>query len=508
MFYKTLLILAVTFIGLSNGARILAVVPSPSYSHQVAFHSLWKELSLRGHQVTLVTTDPIKDTSLVNLTQIDISDSYEKGREDVGNVIKRNSIFELLHLMTAFAEFHLSHTKIQELIKKEDEHFDVVMVEFLTPFVLAYGARFKCPIILVSSLGSFSWIDTIMGNPQHPIVYPEAPLNVDDELTLFDRVNAVLYHIAFDFIYKFYTVPSQQEMIYKYFGEDYPLIDEMARNISIVLTSSDPVFHKIKPTLPSIISVGGNVYRPTPPPLPKEVKNALDAATQGFIYFSLGSNAKSQFLSKETHQIILETFAELPYTVLWKFEEDVLDNKPKNVIISKWLPQLNVLRHPNIKLFITQGGLQSMDEAIYSHIPMLGMPVFADQHSNVRQIVNKGFGLSLDLETLTKEKFKESILEVINNAKYKKRVKELAELARDQPVDSLEKAVWWTEYVIRHKGAKHLRSPLLDIPTYQYYLLDVMAVFTLIFMTPVIFVVFAIKCCRKMILKKTKVKTN
>lgn len=43
----------------------------------------------------------------------------------------------------------------------------------------------------------------------------------------------------------------------------------------------------------------------------------------------------------------------------------------------------------------------------------------------------------------------------------------------DQPMTGLERAIWWTEYVIRHKGAKHLRSPALDIPSYQYFLLDV-----------------------------------
>lgn len=37
----------------------------------------------------------------------------------------------------------------------------------------------------------------------------------------------------------------------------------------------------------------------------------------------------------------------------------------------------------------------------------------------------------------------------------------------------LEKAVWWTEYVIRHKGARHLRSPAVDMSLYQYLLLDV-----------------------------------
>jgi glucuronosyltransferase len=39
--------------------------------------------------------------------------------------------------------------------------------------------------------------------------------------------------------------------------------------------------------------------------------------------------------------------------------------------------------------------------------------------------------------------------------------------------------VFWTEYVIRHKGAHHMRSAALDLTWYQYFLLDVIAVLTL-----------------------------
>jgi glucuronosyltransferase len=39
--------------------------------------------------------------------------------------------------------------------------------------------------------------------------------------------------------------------------------------------------------------------------------------------------------------------------------------------------------------------------------------------------------------------------------------------------------VFWTEYVIRHKGAAHMRSAARDLTWYQYYLLDVIAVLTL-----------------------------
>jgi glucuronosyltransferase len=47
----------------------------------------------------------------------------------------------------------------------------------------------------------------------------------------------------------------------------------------------------------------------------------------------------------------------------------------------------------------------------------------------------------------------------------------------------METAIFWTEYVIRHKGAPHLRSAGADLPWYQYLLLDVQIVLILIVIT-------------------------
>lgn len=54
-------------------------------------------------------------------------------------------------------------------------------------------------------------------------------------------------------------------------------------------------------------------------------------------------------------------------------------------------------------------------------------------------------------------------------------MKEFAELTNDQLMKGTERAVRWAEYVIRHKGAKHSKSPALDLPEYQFYLLDVVS---------------------------------
>lgn len=57
---------------------------------------------------------------------------------------------------------------------------------------------------------------------------------------------------------------------------------------------------------------------------------------------SLGTNVKSKLLPKGMLQVFTNAFANLPYKVLWKFEDDNFD-VPSNVFISKWIPQQGVL---------------------------------------------------------------------------------------------------------------------------------------------------------------------
>lgn len=79
---------------------------------------------------------------------------------------------------------------------------------------------------------------------------------------------------------------------------------------------------------------------------------------------------------------------------------------------------LSFLGHKNIKLFVTQGGQQSVEESIYSGIPLLAIPFFGDQQANVDSMVSKGLGLSLDHHNIEKETFKAAVLEVITNKMY------------------------------------------------------------------------------------------
>lgn len=83
--------------------------------------------------------------------------------------------------------------------------------------------------------------------------------------------------------------------------------------------------------------------------------------------------------------------------------------------------------------------------------------------------------------------------------RYKETMQRLSALHKDRPVDPLSLSVFWTEFVMRHKGAKHLRPAVHDLNWIQYFSLDVMALLAsvLLAVTMLTFKCFKL-CCRKL----------
>nr|XP_046491919.1 UDP-glycosyltransferase UGT5-like [Neodiprion pinetum] len=172
-----------------------------------------------------------------------------------------------------------------------------------------------------------------------------------------------------------------------------------------------------------------------------DLREILDKATQGFIYMSLGTNVKSVMLSNETREEFLAAFSKLPYIVIWKFENEILSGRPDNVITMKWAPQQSILAHPNIKAFIYQVGLQSTEEAIFLTVPLIGLPVFSDQQTDVQKMVSLGVGKKLNIFNINRFDLVKAIQSVAGDGSYKQRLLKLRDLMEDKPYDSLENAV-------------------------------------------------------------------
>ncbi|KAI4891962.1 hypothetical protein NFI96_029835, partial [Prochilodus magdalenae] len=259
-------------------------------------------------------------------------------------------------------------------------------------------------------------------------------------------------------------------------------------------------FEYPRPFLPNLKFVGGLQCKP-PKPLPKEMEEFVQSSgDHGIVVFSLGSMVNN--LTKERANTIASALGQIPQKVIWRYSGDQPDTLAPNTKLYDWIPQNDLLGHPKAKAFITHGGTNGIYEAIYHGVPMVAIPLFIDQPDNVFHMKTKGAATILDFKTMESKDLKDALTDVINNPSYKESIMRLSRIHHDRPMKPLDEAVFWIEFVMRNKGAKHLRVAAHDLTWYQYYSLDV-AAFLLSIVALVIFIFVKSctwlfrKCCRR-----------
>ena len=100
-----------------------------------------------------------------------------------------------------------------------------------------------------------------------------------------------------------------------------------------------------------------------------------------------------------------------------------------------------------------------------------------------------GYALRLELGMITEEYFTAKIKSMLEDERFAQKAKYLSKLFRDQADRPLDRAVFWTEYVMRHKEAKHLQSAGKDLNTIQYHSIDVLAFLAVVSTVAIILIV-------------------
>lgn len=263
---------------LCNGANILAIVPTPSFSHQVAFTELWKELSLKGHKVTLVTTDPRNDPKLENLREINMRRSYqiwsekysfsEQAQEGLGLW----NIWEFfLYLLSDIAEDQLTQPELQELIYRRDRFkFDVLMIEVFYPELLIFGKLYRCPTILMGTIGSTVQMYDYLGNNVHPVLNSDMNVPFAGKLTFTERLISTLFHWHQIYFEYFTFLPKKQQVIDRHFSNvTSAKIEDLIGEVDLMLINESPLFKGIRALGPTTINVGGGNHLKPLKPLPQ-----------------------------------------------------------------------------------------------------------------------------------------------------------------------------------------------------------------------------------------------
>ncbi|XP_068155755.1 UDP-glycosyltransferase UGT5 [Drosophila tropicalis] len=462
----------------TESAKILVTLPFPGRSQYIFIEAYLKALAAKGHQLTVINAFKNKPTP--NIRFIEATKIQGHFDELLGNLAVASTFWEELNglenILIDVMKCTLDDEGVQKLLHS-GETFDLVISEMLqTEPLYAFAQHFNATLMGFSSYGNDHRIDEIMGNIS-PLSYNPSILSPrTDRMNFWERLSNHYEYIIESLHRSVVHLPRMRKMIAQYFPESKKTMEEILDSFTLMLLGQHFTLSYPRSYMPNMIEVGGLHIAHKPKPLPKDIKEFIETAADGVVYFSMGSNVKSKDLGEETIKTLLTVFSGLKQRVLWKFENDELPGKPNNVFISKWFPQPDILAHPNVKLFITHGGLLSSTESVYFGKPLLGLPVFFDQHMNVQRASRMGFGLGLDLHNLNAKDLSESIHTLLTTPSYTRNAALIAERYRDQPEPALDRAIWWTEYIIRQKGAPHMRAASRDMNFIQHRSLDTLAV--------------------------------
>ncbi|XP_068961450.1 UDP-glucuronosyltransferase 2B31-like isoform X1 [Petaurus breviceps papuanus] len=488
------------------------------YSHWINMEVILDELAQRGHEVTVLTStasviiDPSKP-SLLNFEVYPVPFTKEDFLTFADKLIKKwvydlsslypweygtkmqDTFFETSKFFKKFCESVVLNKKVMKKLK--EARYDVVFSDALNLCGELIAEILGIPTVysLRFTLGN-TYEKHCGGLPSPPSYVPVALTELTDKMTFLERVKNMLFFLYFDFWFQHFDVKDWDQFYSDVLGRPTTSCEIMGKaEIWLIRTYWD--FEFPRPYLPNFEFVGGLHCKPAKP-LPEEMEKFVQSSGEhGIVIFSLGSMVTN--LTEEKSNLIAAALAQIPQKVLWRYKGKKPDTLGPNTRIYDWIPQNDLLGHPKTKAFITHGGTNGIYEAIYHGIPMVGVPIFADQPDNIAHMKAKGAAVEVDFHKMTAAEMLNALKTVINNPSYKENAMRLSRIHHDQPVKPLDRAVFWIEFVMRHKGAKHLKPAAHDLTWYQYHSLDVIG-FLLACVATVVFIVIksCLFCCQKL----------
>ncbi|CAB3232194.1 unnamed protein product [Arctia plantaginis] len=512
---KLSILLLLGVLSSTYGYHILVSFIIPSHSHNQLGKGIVDALLKAGHTVSWITPFPDKvgKNPPKNLNIIDVSHVQELANVDMTDSKFANAgISFVKEFATNVTIGVYTSQNVKDVIVKTQ--FDAVITElFFSDTIAGLAAVLKVPWILMSAIQLMPGVESQVDEIRSPNTIPLAIHEASIPMTLKERV--VNLGISAAMTVSNWISWSDTEALYQRLfaplaaarNVELPPFADAFYNVSILFLNAHESLFPAFSVPPNVIGIAGFHIEENPPPLPKDLQDLLDKSKQGVIYFSLGSVVRSAALPPHTRKAILAKFAALPYTVLWKFEEEIKD-LPPNVYVRKWMPQPSILVHPNVKVFITHGGQLSCLEAIWSGVPLLAIPVFGDQPFNAERAKQSGFAQRVTFGPDMADELDEKLREILNNPAYTERVKFLSMLFRDRPVPPSKLVSYYTELAIKSKGAYHLRSPSLQYSWVQRSMFDVLLLAVVVLAIIFTLLRLAVRTCFRIICGKSSTTPN
>ncbi|XP_035773693.1 UDP-glucuronosyltransferase 2A3-like [Anopheles albimanus] len=494
----SLLLLLIATERLADAAKILAIFPVPLKQHQLVYQPLIEELAYRGHDIVLVTTDPM-DLHRSNGTQqhqladrieqIDLSFAYQLPvleQLNVDGLDGRDMLRKVFDVMRTISAEELQHPAMQKLIKAASSNgaapsnkctrFDVVIVEWSGVTLMnAFAEHFRAPLIGIANGGAFINAHEALGNPNHPIGYPSIFMPFSEDLSLLQRISSVLFTVWYRFYYYTEEIPAQNAIAISNFGDTISDLRQIEQNADLLLINCHQVLGNVRPVGPATVHLGGIHQRPLAAGqrrLPDELALFLEQSDAPIAYVNLAAPSGG-LAGRARIEKLVKTLEQLEVASVWSLNENSVPiNTSARIYQSYSIPQEDVLAHPKVRLFVTDGGQINIEDAIQHRVPVVGISYSTSYEHYLRQIAKYEAGVISLIDFETQTTFMDKLRDAFTIERYQDNINRLQRLVNDQPQTSMERAVWWIEYVARNGGAQQLRVRQLSWS--EYLMIDVL----------------------------------
>ncbi|XP_056610192.1 UDP-glucuronosyltransferase 1A5-like isoform X4 [Triplophysa dalaica] len=515
----TVQLLLILFLFGSYEAGKLLVIPSDG-SHWIGMKPIVEELGRRGNQVVVVIPEASMSMGpSEHTTTLTYPVPYTKAEveEDLANQLNNILSIDMSTDLARFQTFFISLDLLQMFIvrsaesllfnkhlmkKLKDYNFDAILTDPFEPVGVIVGEYLSIPAIYMQ-INLPCGVDSLASKCPSPSSYVPQPLtHFTNRMSFWQRsvnmARTLLQPMACSHLF------TRADEIASRLLQRKTSVVAIMSHAALWFMRFDFVFEFPRPVMPNMVMIGGMATK-KPKPLSQELEEFVNGSGEhGFVVFTLGSMVSQ--LPEAKARVFFEAFKQIPQRVLWRYTGPVPEDAPKNVKLMKWLPQNDLLGHPKVKAFITHGGSHGIYEGICNGVPMVMLPLFGDQGDNVQRLVSRGVAESLSIYDLSTEKLLVALKKVITEKRYKENMTKLSAIHRDRPIEPLDLAVFWTEFVMRHKGAEHLKPAAHELNWIQYHSLDVIGFLLLILVTVIFVTVKSCMFCFRKCFRKTQKK--
>ncbi|CEF67701.1 UDP-glucuronosyl/UDP-glucosyltransferase family and Dynactin p62 family-containing protein [Strongyloides ratti] len=328
----------------------------------------------------------------------------------------------------------------ETLLKLKNENFDIAIGHFhdLCPLALAKTVNVKKLIWVTHGTSVYDFAAIQMGLRTFPASISHPLSSYSDEMSFYERIINLFWHLStLDFVNLPQNLLYEENFMYKKRKEykDNEDLWDLSKNVPILFINGERFLDFPRPFPLGITFMGEVGKKSSSKNLPEEIEAIIKKANKGIILFSLGTVSNTTNMPKQMIHSFVEGFGQFPeYQILWRMEMNIPEaSKYENINLLKWLPQKALMKHPKTKLLIAHGGYNSFLEASQTGVPVILMPLFADQFINAKRAQRFGIAEVLDKLSLTPEKVSYAMNKVLKDPIYSINAKKLSLMLNDKP---------------------------------------------------------------------------